>query len=216
MQFSPDDLKDYLLDELAPDRKAAVEAFLRDSVEAREELEKQRLLLQTLRELPEVEPSRRIDLVAAPAQASATDRWRRAGVLAGALRATAIAASAALAIVGGMWVLEPTLERDATGWTLSTGGPPAPRQAAPTEEQLRALIREELSGTEERIRQTLLDAARTATEGWTSSELAAVRRELTEVREDAVAGYQFVNAKHEMLKRQLVEFEMAGVPDSQP
>ena len=115
-----------------------------------------------------------------------------------------------------MWVLEPTLERDATGWTLSTGGPPAPRQAAPTEEQLRALIREELSGTEERIRQTLLDAARTATEGWTSSELAAVRRELTEVREDAVAGYQFVNAKHEMLKRQLVEFEMAGVPDSQP
>ena len=56
MQFSPDDLKDYLLDELAPDRKAAVEAFLRDSVEARDELEKQRLLLQTLRELPEVEP----------------------------------------------------------------------------------------------------------------------------------------------------------------
>ena len=216
MQFSPDDLKDYLLDELAPDRKTALEALLHNSAEAREELEKQRLLLRTLRELPEAEPPQRIALVAAPTQASPADGWRRSGVLAGVLRATAIAACAALAIVGGMWMLEPTLTRDSTGWTLSIGGPPVPHQAAPTEEQLRALIREELSSTEARLRQTLLDAARTAAEGWTRSELAAVRRELSEVREDAVAGYLFVNAKHEMLKRQLVEFELAAVPDSQP
>ena len=212
MQFSPDELKDYLLDELAPDRKAALEARLRDSAEAREELEKQRLLLRTLRELPEAEPSRRIALVAAPTQASPADGWHRAGVL----RATAIAACAALAIVGGMWMLEPTLTRDTAGWTLSIGDPPVPNQTAPTEEQLRALIREELSGTEARLHQSLLDAVRTATEGWTHSELAALRRELSEVREDAVAGYQFVNAKHELLKRQLVEFELAAVPDSQP
>lgn len=212
MQFSPDDLKDYLLDELAPDRKAALEALLRDSAEAREELEKQRLLLRTLRELPEAEPSRRITLVAAPAQASPADGWRRAG----ALRATAIAACAALAFVVGMWMLEPTLKRDTAGWTLSIGDPPAPHPTAPTEDQLRALIREELSSTETRLNQSLLDAARTAAEGWTLSELAAVRRELSDVREDAVAGYQFVNAKHEMLKRQLVEFELAAVPDGQP
>ena len=212
MQFSHDELKDYLLDELAPDRKAALEALLRDSAEAREELEKQRLLLRTLRDLPEAEPSRRIALVAAPTQASPADGWHRSGVL----RAAAVAACAALAIVGGLWMLEPTLARDAAGWTLSIGGPPMPYQTAPTEEQLRALIREELSGTEARLQQTLLDAARTASEGWTRSELAAVRRELSEVREDAVAGYQFVNAKHELLKRQLVEFELAAVPDSQP
>ena len=216
MQYSPDELKDYLLDELAPDRKAALEALLRNSAEAREELEKQRLLLRTLRELPEAEPSRRIALLAAPAQANLAGGWRRAGVLTGALRATAIAACAALAIAGGMWMLEPTLKRDTAGWTLSIGGPPAPHQTAPTEDQLRALIREELSGTEARLKQSLLDAARTAAEGWTRSELAAVRRELADVRDDAVAGYQFVNAKHELLKRQLVEFELAAVPEGQP
>lgn len=216
MQYSPDELKDYLLDELAPDRKAAIEALLRDSVEAREELAKQRLLLQALRELPEAEPERRIAFVAAPEQASPADRWRRAGVLAGAARAAAIAASVALAIAGGMWVLEPILTRDATGWTLSIGDPEPTVQTAATEDQLRALIREELSSTETRLKQALMDAAQTAAEGWTRSELASVRRELTEVRDDAVAGYQFVNAKHEMLKRQLVEFELAAVPDGQP
>ena len=85
-----------------------------------------------------------------------------------------------------------------------------------TEEQLRAAIREELSGTEARLQQTLLDVGRTGAEDWMRSELTTVRRELAEVHEDAVAGYQFVNAKHELLKRQLLEFELAAVPDGQP
>ena len=44
-----------------------------------------------------------------------------------------------------------------------------------------------------------------------SAQLAAVRRELAEVHEDAAVGYELINAKHETFKRQILQIDMAAL-----
>ena len=82
---------------------------------------------------------------------------------------------------------------------------------------MREIVREELARSETRRRLALLDISRSAAgEEWVRSEFDALRRELAETHEDAVAGFEFVNAKHELLKRQLLEFDLASASEVLP
>ena len=215
MSLTPDEIRDYLLDELSPARRAAVGSELQSDPSARAELERQQALLEALRCLPEEEVPRRLVFVSEPSPATpAADRaWL--GLL--ARRPT----PAALAVLGllffvGIWASDPAFTRHDSGWTVSFG---RDASLAPTwtEPHLREILRDELDRSETRWRSALRQASQSAagTE-WTRSEFEALRRELAAMHEDAVAGYEFVNAKHELLKRQLLEFEMASVVEVQP
>ena len=60
MSASPHDLRDYLFDELSEAERAEVEAYLKTSPEARDELEQLRVTQQVLLSVPDEEIPRRI------------------------------------------------------------------------------------------------------------------------------------------------------------
>ena len=211
MSYTPDELYDYLLDELPPERRSQIEALLQADGPAREELERQRKLLQALGGLAEEAPPRRLSFVPIKVPQSA---------LAGSSRTLprffALAAAISLAVAAGIWATGPTLDRSTTGWTLAFGAPARPPASA-TEAQLREVFREELALSEKRWRQALLEAAESAARAdWTRSEFEALRQEIAATHEDSVAAYEFLNAKHELLKRQLLEFELASFEEVLP
>ena len=211
MQHTPEELTDYLLDELPPERRAQIDALLRSDGAAREELERQRGLLQAIGELPIEAPPRRLTVSSAPTAPAALARLRRA-----APRPLALAAAIALAVAAGIWASSPAIDRHASGWTLSFGAKAAPA-AGLTEAQLRAIVRSELARSESRWREALLETAESAAGAdWTRSEFEALRRELAESHEDSVAAFAFLNAKHELLKRQLLEFDLASLEEVRP
>ena len=215
MSLTPDEIRDYLLDELSPARRAAVEAKLQSDPSARDEFDRQQALLNALRCLPEAEVPRRLVFVSEPSLATpATDRaWL--GLLA---RRPMPAALAVLGLLffAGIWASGPAFTRHDSGWTVSFGRD-ASLVPAWTETQLREVLREELERSETRWRGALRHASQSAADAeWTRSEFEALRRDFAAMHEDAVAGYEFVNAKHELLKRQLMEFEMVSVVEVQP
>lgn len=216
MSYSPDELKDYLLDELSASRRAEVEAMLRNSSGARAELARQRLLLQALRSLPQEEIPKRIAFVSDPIlEPTARQKlWLR--IWAGAPRLAGAVALLVLALAGGIWASGPVVSRHETGWMVSFGGAPAVPAPGMSEAQLRADLREEWKRTEARLSRALLQASQSAADGeWVRSQLAEIRREVAQMHEDAVAGYEFVNAKHELLKRQLVEVDVAWLQEAE-
>jgi anti-sigma factor RsiW len=215
MPLTPDEIRDYLLDELSPGRRAAVEELLRADPVARAELERQRSLLEALHSLPQAEVPRRLVLVpgSRPALPATGPSWL--GVPPGLPRA-AIAAVIAILIAIGIWASGPTLSRHAAGWTIAFGSA-ASQPPEWTEAGLREVLREELARSDARWRLALLEVSQSAAGAeWVRSEFDALRRELAEAHEDAVAGYEFVNAKHELLKRQLLEFDLAAASEVQP
>lgn len=215
MPLPPEEIYDYLLDELPPARRAAVEEILRADPAARAEMERQRTLLEPLRGLPQEEVPRRLVLVPAsrPVRPTTGSRWLGGPA---ALHRVALAAAVALLVAIGIWATDPSLSSTASGWTVSfgAGGPQHPTW---TDERLREVVREELSRNDARWQVALQEVSRsTARADWARSEFEALRRELSETHEDAVAGYEFVNAKHELLKRQLLEFDLASASEVQP
>lgn len=211
MSYTPEELIDYLLDELPSERRSQIEALLQTDGAAREELERQRGLLQAVGGLPEEDPPRRLSFVPMEVPPTSLVRLRRP-----IPRLLAMAAAIVLAVAAGIWAGNPTLDRHASGWTLAFGAP-AGSPATATDAQLRQVLREELALSESRWRKALLEAAQTAARAdWTRSEFEALRREIAETHEDSVAAFDFLNAKHELLKRQLLEFEMASFEEVLP
>lgn len=215
MPISPEEMKDYLLDELPPGRKAALEGILRADPVARAEVERQRELLESVRGLPQEEAPRRLVLVPAPRPApqAAGPRWRS---VPWASPRAALAVAVPFLVAVGIWASGPSLSSTASGWNVSFG-PGRPQPPAWTAEDLRQVLREELARSDARWQAALQELSRSAASAeWVRSEIGALRRELAETHEDSVAGYEFVNAKHELLKRQLLEFDLASASEVQP
>ena len=215
MSLPPDEIKDYLLDELPPARRAAVEETLRADPAARAELERQRALLESLRGLPQEEVPRRVVLVPASGRGRPAAGRRGIGGPAAMPRA-ALAAAIALLVAIGIWATGPSMSSTESGWTVEFGRG-VPRPPAWTEERLREIVRQELTRIDTRWQLALQEVSQSAARvEWARSEFEALRRELAETHEDAVAGYEFVNLKHELLKRQLLEFDLASASEVQP
>ena len=206
MRYTPEELSDYLLDELPPARRAEIEALLRSSAAAREELERQRGLLQALGSLAEEPPPRRFSFL--PAEAPQPPLRRLVP------RLLAVSAAIGAALAAGVWAASPAFERHASGWTLTLGTPQQPA-AGVTAAQLRAILHEELARSETRWRQALLETSASGADR-TRAELDALRREIAETHEDSAAAYAFLNARLELLKRQLVEFDLASFEEALP
>lgn len=215
MSLPPDEIKDYLLDELPPARRAAVEKILREDPAARAELDRQRALLESLRGLPQEEVPRRLVLVPASRPERPSAGWKWLGGPAAMPRA-ALAAAVALLVAIGIWATGPSMSVTESGRTIGFGrGVPQP--PAWREERLREIVREELTRIDARWNVALQEVSQSAARvDWARSEFETLRRELAETHEDAVAGYEFVNAKHELLKRQLLEFDLASASEVQP
>ena len=163
--MAPHDLRDYLFDELTPEQRAEVQAYLDTSAEAREELERLQLTHKALLSLSDEEIPRRIafvsDKVFEPSWAMRL--WRE--LWAGAPRVGFGMAAVIVAFFGGLWLVQPTLTVDSGGWQVAFGQPeqavvqPPPestRAAEPslTEEQVRAVVAEVVGryGTESEAR----------------------------------------------------------------
>lgn len=211
MSISPEELRDYLLGELPADRRAAVEAALQRDPQARMELESQQKLLNALRALPEAELPEHASWASIPVPAATAHRMSAKGTLGHVLRLAAIAAAVMLGLFGAIWFSQPTIQRHVQGWTLSFGGPP--EAPALSEERIRATIREEIERSSARWARALVEVSASAADPErTEAELLALRQEVAAMHADSVAAYEFLNAKHELLKRQLLEFDLAGIP----
>ena len=214
MSISPEELRDYLLGELPADRRTAVEAAVRKDPQARMELESQRKLLNALRALPEAELPEHASWASIPVPAATAHRMSAKGTLGHVLRLAAIATAVMLGLFGAIWFSQPTIQRHVQGWTLSFGGPPEPPEApALSEDRIRATIREEFERSSARWARALIEVSASAADPErTEAELLALRQEVAAMHADSVAAYEFLNAKHELLKRQLLEFDLAGIP----
>ena len=168
--MAPHDLRDYLFDELTPEQRAEVEAYLETSAEARGELEALQLTQKALLSVPDEEIPRRIafvsDKVFEPSRAMRL--WRE--LWAGAPRLGFGMAAVIVAFFGGLWAVQPTITVDSDGWQIAFGQPeqvaaePAPEtrdRAEPslTSEQVRAVVAEVVAQygaeTETRLRQEM-------------------------------------------------------------
>lgn len=168
--MAPHDLRDYILDELTPEQRAELEAYLETSAEARGELEALRLTQKALLSVPDEEIPRRIafvsDKVFEPSRAMRL--WRE--LLAGAPRLGFGMAAVIIAFFGGLWAVQPTITAGSDGWQVAFGQPekvaaePAPEsrdRAEPslTAEQVRAVVAEVVAQygaeSETRLRQEM-------------------------------------------------------------
>ena len=211
MQDAPHVLWDYLLDELGPVERAEVEAWLQTSAAGRAELERLRLTHAALLRLPQEEIPQRIAFVSDPIlEPSPWQRFWR-GMLSGVPRPAMSMAAVLLVFFAGAWVTKPTLARTGNDWSLAFGAPAAPGD---WEEKLRAAVREATVAAEARQREAAAASSASSAEidrEWMSAQIAAVRRELAEVHEDAAVGYELINAKHETFKRQILQIDMAAL-----
>lgn len=217
MSVSPEEIRDYLLDDLPSQRRAAVEAALGSDPEARKELEIQRRLLDALHSLPEAELPEHSSFAPNPLPAVPDRPPSSLGGLGYGFRLAAVCAALLVGLAGAVWLSQPTVQRLPEGWIVSFGGAPkAPVSPAPalSEEQIRVAIREEIERSSARWAAALLEVSASAAgaEG-TEAEVATLRQEVAAMHADSVAAYRFLNAKHELLKRQLLEFDLAAIPE---
>ncbi len=214
MPVPRDELTDYLLNELPAGRRAEVETLLREDPAARAELDSLRGLVGALQGLPSEDvprPPAVHPIAGGAAGAHPTARGLRLPALPRRTAATAVAVAAAAVAI---WASPPQLSvSPQEGWTLTFGD----SRDARAHYQVAAL-REELEASEARWQRALqATASRSAGErDRLQAALAAVRSELDQVLEDAAAGYEFLNAKHELLKRQLLEFDLASASEVRP
>lgn len=122
----PYDLRDYLFDELSPDQRAEVEAYLALSADARQELERLQVAHRALLSLPEEEVPRHIafvsDKIFEPSRALRF--WQN--LWAPAEHFGFGAATALLVLFVGLWAVQPSLNIDQEGWQLTFASPPEP------------------------------------------------------------------------------------------
>lgn len=215
MPDTPHDLRDYLFDELTAAERGEVEDYLSASAEARAELEQLRLTHAALLHLPEHEIPQRIAFVSDPVlEPSAWQRFWR-DMLGGAPRFAMGMAAVMLVFFAGAWATEPSLSQTESGWSLAFGGT-APAVSAGVSEagvsktELLAAVHEAVAASEARQLEAIA-ASTGVDEQWVSARVAEVRRELAEVHEDAVMGYELVNTKHETFKKQMSQMDMASL-----
>lgn len=200
MQQTPYNLHDYVLGELDASQQAEVEAYLADSAEARDEVERLRLTLTALEGLPAEEPPRRIafvsDKIFEPTGWARLRSW-----LTGGAPGMAFGAAACLAVLfGGIALTEPRLASNSDGWELAFGAEPA---AAPTvqepvaqptgldEAAVAAIVAEAVAA--ERTRNDEALAALVA--GQSRETVAEFRRALAEHESDAEMGFLLVQKR---------------------
>lgn len=213
MHNAPHDLRDYVLDELEPAQRAALEQWLAGSPEGREEVERLKMTFGALRSLPDEEPPQRIafvsDKIFEPSPWARLVRWFWAEGPRMALGSAAILA----VLFAGVWATEPTVTADAEGWSLAFGAEPEAVAPAPVpagepaldEAALEAKVREAVAVERERMREALqqiVDERARATEAKFSSELEGTRQDLE-------SSLYLTNGKYEQLLKALSETELA-------
>jgi hypothetical protein len=215
MPDAPHDLRDYLFDELTAAERSDVEDYLSTCAEARAELEQLRLTHAALLQLPELEIPQRIAFVSDPVlEPSAWQRfWRE--FLGGAPRFAMGMAAVMVVFFAGAWATEPSLSQTESGWSLAFGGTALPvaagvSEAGVSEAEVLAAVREAVAASEARQLEAIA-ASEGVDEQWVAARIAEVRRELAEVQEDAVMGYELVNTKHETFKRQMFQMDLASL-----
>lgn len=203
MTGAPHDLRDYLFDELSSAEKAEVEAWLSNSVEGREELDRLRLTNQALMSLPDEEIPQRIAFVSD--KVFEPSRWAR---LASWLRLEgprfAFGMAAALAVVfAGIWATEPSLRYDNQGFELAFGAEAPTTAPAPTPiavetlsaEQVREValaVLAETSDSRKAELTKLIDQRTAESEKRFSQQVAAVS-------EDVEMGYRLLSSEIEKM-----------------
>ena len=210
MPDAPHDLRDYLFDELTAAERSDVEDYLSTCAEARAELEQLRLTHAALLHLPEHEIPQRIAFVSDPVlEPSAWQRFWR-DMLGGAPRFAMGMAAVMVVFFAGAWATEPSLSQTESGWSLAFGGTALPVAAGVSEAEVLAAVREAVAASEARQLEALATSAG-VDQQWVAARIAEVRRELAEVQEDAVMGYELVNTKHETFKRQMFQMDLASL-----
>ncbi len=210
MPDAPHDLRDYLFDELTTAERSEFEDYLTTSVEGRAELEQMRLTHAALFHLPEEEIPQRIAFVSDPVlEPSSWQRFWR-DFLGGAPRFAMSMAAVMLVFFAGAWATEPSLSRTESGWSLAFGSIAPPVAAGISEADVLAAVRGAVAASEARQLEAIA-ASEGVDQEWVAARIAEVRRELAEVQEDAVMGYELVNTKHETLKRQMFQMDLASL-----
>ena len=210
MAKPPYDLRDYLFDELTPEQRAEVEAFLEASADARQELERLQITHKALLSLPEEEVPRRIafvsDKVFEPSRAARL--W--AALWGPAERYGFGAAAALLVLFAGLWTVQPSLTVDQEGWRVAFGPAPAPAvveeptPAPPTlarltPEQVRAVAAALVAENDEQRRQDtarLLSEAVSRESDRTESRWQAAVEQL---RRESEQGWRILRTDYEEL-----------------
>jgi len=122
MNCSPFDLRDYWFEELAPNERSQVETHLAACTGCRQELERLRLVGQTMRQLKDEEVPRRIAFVSDKVfEPSGPARWLR-NLWPGAPRLAWSAALLLAVFFGGAWLCEPTMTVENGRWQIALGG----------------------------------------------------------------------------------------------
>jgi hypothetical protein len=216
MHDAPHDLRDYILDELAPAEKAAVETWLADSADGRREVERLRLTCGALRTLADEEPPRRIafvsDKIFEPSPWARLLRWFQAEGPRFALGTAAVLA----VLFGGVWVTEPTVTANADGWTLAFGAPAqaavpvvAPAPPALDQAALDAKVQQAVEAERERTRQALEQTVAQMIETRAHATEVKFSNELAGAREDLESSLYITNGKYEQLMKALAEPDVA-------
>lgn len=191
MSTAPHDLRDYLLDELTEAERAEVEAYLKTSPEARDELARLRLTQQALLSVPDEEIPSRIGFVSDKVfEPSLARRWWN-GFWDVAPRFGFSMAAVLLVLFAGIWMVEPAVTVDAAGWHLAFGEAPRPQLVPDTgldKEEVARLVRE--VGAAESERQTA--ALKTFLEEHLGKETTARRAQFEELRVMSEEAYKDV------------------------
>jgi anti-sigma factor RsiW len=216
MHNAPHDLRDYILDELAPAEKAAIETWLASAPEGRREVERLRLTCGALRTLPDEEPPRRIAFVSDKIfEPSPWARFLRRLQAEGPRFVLGTAAVLAV-LFGGVWLTQPTVTANAGGWTLAFRAPapePVAEQSAPALDQaaLDAKVQQAVEAERERMRQALEQTVAKMIETRAHATEVKFSNELAGAREDLESSLYITNGKYEQLMRALAESSVAEV-----
>lgn len=205
MPECPYDLRDYLLDELTPRERAEVERYLESSSEARQDLERLRLTHTALQRLPDEEIPRRVAFVSdkvfepSPAMRFWREFWTAAP------RAAFGMAAVLLVLFGGMWLTQPAVTVDESGWRVAFGAPsPAAVPAALTPEQAEQVRQVVFRAIAERQQEqsamlASMISERRPEETVSPAEMARMRREVQEMRSDLGDSYTLIRRDIEKL-----------------
>jgi anti-sigma factor RsiW len=207
MPECPYDLRDYLFDELTPRERAEVERHLESSSEARQELERLRLTHTALQRLPDEEIPRRVAFVSdkvfepSPAMRFWREFWTAAP------RAAFGMAAVLLVLFGGMWLTQPAVTVDESGWRVAFGAAAPSPVAAPASltseqaEQVRQVVFQAIAEREQEQRTMLAALVNEHQPAPTVSpaEMARVRREVQEMRSDLGDSYTLIRRDIEKL-----------------
>ena len=214
MSDAPYDLRDYVLDELSAEQRADVERYLQSSAEAREEVERLKVTQRALLSVPDEEVPRRVafvsDKVFEPSPAVRMWRafWGETPRLAMGL------AAVLLVLFGGLWLVEPTVTADASGWRIAFGSPAAPDARAPvvqqaglSEAEMRQLMRQLI--TESEARQSEAVAELVSEES--GKVTRALRTEVEASRQSAEQAYFLLKGDLDRLQRDAAEVSVASM-----